>query len=1092
MKKTEIKLPEVGEFNYRETLPDEQEKLLNELSHLLLSARFIFDTGFFAGLKTLVDQIESININTNALKERLVSELAFDVLFAFKRNKPISVDDLHKIVKIANLPQDTFYLIVGHAIEHAVGYSESQFSDHYIPTDLGLRIAKFYKINKKTSLHFQVRRFHQILSKSDCTFPERERVKQVIEDCHIKKGELHKNVDFQSFLLREFTICLDVRGGLLPIDYFQESPFFQYASKETRRQIAIINVLCAAEFSFLVTKNEVKTFLKKMANMTYEEFNSVQLAEYAPFLPMTYSSLISQWGLKTPKEWRRFRKEHPSYFGFILNKKEDYTVKLCREDLQILKEKAWRWEFAERIKDLGKDLATFGAEKDWEEFHHRYSKKISSIDWKDIDHAVYVFGYANTYRYLNYPQVNLDHSITDLRYIVKLQEISKVPPKIFFAQIVHQALQDKAIYDDYNAIEIFSLVARQFDNNIDANLSAAKKYQHLPMLGELLKHFASTNSVFSSWDNLRRYWRLTIIIRKQELLQQLNNLAKKGETQVASFLEVLAFHTASNLDMHAVLQLGADPESFFKRGDSTSPAKIRKRYSPENLFKVPFLQLTPHELVKALASGSIDALQTFLPATFTYQIPKDKDWRSASVRDQIFLALGKRGGSGSFEIQPQSQNRTKLFKKLKDLFNSERLSLSTYLEDQHEIQLPDQVQEKIKTLLFNEDDGVKPLEIRTYVVQIHRKSSPEGIIAGDDTGSCDSLGHAKRTDYMIKPCVASFTIQSTGENGKPHRTIAQSVLTPNIDTQSAIYHNLGYLDEKSPETNKILPRSVRKPQTRILTCDNIEVSDNFDDIELVEQIYQHALSLYLDHYATSLHLNKTKFIIGADNMDKFYEWRVVKNTTLPIQPLMYTDNSDPESFEVKTNLHSDWNLQVKSSFEQNPPHQTSDENRGISDLTAEDVLGTSHALTGIKDWQKDPFSQFHRTMNALIAIDIANSHHNQPRLGLKHRNRKSEIDGVLVAYQGKFHDTSCVYVSGIYLDQDMTDNSFTTMVKEFVKRYMQHFSNSKTSILIREHTNINPFTKIVLRELQKKGIHCNLKKIDEDCDSYPLSQIVFE
>ncbi len=57
------------------------------------------------------------------------------------------------------------------------------------------------------------------------------------------------------------------------------------------------------------------------------------------------------------------------------------------------------------------------------------------------------------------------------------------------------------------------------------------------------------------------------------------------------------------------------------------------------------------------------------------------------------------------------------------------------------------------------------------VAEIHRKSDPLAVVAGDDTASCMGFGTGKNNVYMFNPNDALFTVRLVREDGTS-RTIA--------------------------------------------------------------------------------------------------------------------------------------------------------------------------------------------------------------------------------------------------------------------------------------------------------------------------------
>ena len=180
-------------------------------------------------------------------------------------------------------------------------------------------------------------------------------------------------------------------------------------------------------------------------------------------------------------------------------------------------------------------------------------------------------------------------------------------------------------------------------------------------------------------------------------------------------------------------------------------------------------------------------------------------------------------------------------------------------------------------------------EYKEYQVKIHPKSSPEGLLAGNDTACCMPFGSGKNNVYMYNLGCAIMTVaQKMGNNN--YRTIAQSVITPDIDIGTNISSLQSRISENQVLSELIL-KDLSKKEKIILTADNIEVSPNANHLMSdIEKVYKDFFGEYLSQIENT-DIEKEYMLIGKGYSDlHFKEVKVIDNTFIPIIPVAYSDN----------------------------------------------------------------------------------------------------------------------------------------------------------------------------------------------------------
>ena len=391
------------------------------------------------------------------------------------------------------------------------------------------------------------------------------------------------------------------------------------------------------------------------------------------------------------------------------------------------------------------------------------------------------FGYKRMLEYMHRDGLSLHDAVHAFRDIVELFRASGLSETEFYGQVLQQVRMDDRKYSDGTAHHHLNTIALTANKNVAEVIARAHEYKEIERLQELANVFSSPQAVFASWFNLKKYSELQQLLGKTELMDELKKLRREGKEALYKYIEMLAFHPDSKVNMNAVMQFWRTPELFLAAAASHTPDEVHDRKKPSNYIHMPNLDLAASELRDALVEGKMDGLSAFTPLEIHYTIPVE-EIKQESLPDLVSIALG----SNKKGIEGLARNSKKLFSELGKLFKPYGLSVVSYLQDKI---LPEEVDlsHQIDALLYDRNFGMErpPVKTREFVARISRKSDPEGAIAGDDTVNCMPFGDGKNTVYTFNPNTAQFVVRLVKGDGK-ERTIAQSVLTKDMDVKVPI------------------------------------------------------------------------------------------------------------------------------------------------------------------------------------------------------------------------------------------------------------------------------------------------------------------
>lgn len=368
-------------------------------------------------------------------------------------------------------------------------------------------------------------------------------------------------------------------------------------------------------------------------------------------------------------------------------------------------------------------------------------------------------------------------------------------------------------------------------------------------------------------------------------------------------------------------------------------------------------------------------------------------------------ALGSRRNG----ITGLARNPRKLFSELTQLLKPHGMSVIEYM---HGKLLPNDVpdadiplSEKIEALLYDPHFGMEKPSVNTreFVASISKKSDPEGVLAGDDTASCMPFGDGKNTVYTFNPNTSQFVVRIVNRDGT-ERTIAQSVLTKDIDIQRAVPTVISNLQQEDQNLRDILPEDILLSAPVYAACDNVEVAPNYSDepyVEIIATIFKDFFKEYMNRYAEKEGLHTEKVLIGQGYTDALSNLPSEANTFMPQAPVSYSDKTGNDVFtldlKAKTEASTALQKHVQQVAAERQPKPTLPNIRGLEYLTFEDTLKVAY-LEGKAYSDNESLMQFLFDMeNSLIAKDINNAAKDRPNISLTYTDEVGKMRGYILA-----------------------------------------------------------------------------------------------
>ena len=692
------------------------------------------------------------------------------------------------------------------------------------------------------------------------------------------------------------------------------------------------------------------------------------------------------------------------------------------------------------------------------------------------------FGYKRMLEYIKRDNLSLHDAVHTFRDVLELFRASGLGESEFYGQVLQQVRMDDREYSEGTAHHHLNAIAQTANKNVAEVIGKVQEYKEIERLQELAKTFSSPQAVFASWINLKRYSELEQLLGQTEVFDELKKLKAEGKEALYKYIETLAFHPDSKVNMSAVIQFWREPESFLAAEASHTPYEVHNRKKPSNYINMPNLDLTASELRDALVEGKMDGLSAFTPLEIHYIIPME-EIKQEPLPDLVNKALG----SNKKGIEGVARNSKKLFSELGKLLKPHGLSVVDYIQGKV---LPEGIDlsHQIETLLYDRDFGMeRPLvKTREFVARISRKSDPEGAIAGDDTVNCMPFGDGKNTVYTFNPNTAQFVIRLVKGDGK-ERTIAQSVLTKDMNVKVPIPDLITKLQQEGGHLEDILPADILSTAPVYVACDNVEVTPNYSDEkhqQIIETIFRDFFREYMSRYATKEGLDTKKMPIGQGYTDALSQLPIEMNTFAPQAPVSYSDKTGPNVYMLdltsEKGLDLIWQKDIKESEVRKRTEVALPKIKGLGYLTFEDTLKVGY-IEGKAYSDNQSLMQFlFNVENGLIAKDINNSAKDRPNMSLKYTDGNGQMRGYLLSWEGKLADENvennaeeffgqpCVYIIDVASDKE-NRMAGGRLIQGFAELYKRNYLDKGNAVPIFAQAREATSYQIVKQQLNKLG-----------------------
>lgn len=822
--------------------------------------------------------------------------------------------------------------------------------------------------------------------------------------------------------------------------------------------------------------------------------------------PEILQSIVRNFAIHDFSELSIFVKKHRSYFEYVL-RRPDQTILLTSDDFHKLNQFFSRdLLILELAKRQGLSLEAITDEQ--------YPTLVTELgsshpDWDDQQivlepfmRGAATFGYKRMFEYLNREGLTVHDAVHAIDEIFELYQISRLSPDQFYNNILQQVQRDDRTYDEGTAHHHLNMLAQNVNRKVAEVIQRAQKYSDIDYLKDLVATLSTPEAVFSSWNNLKRYSQLEQMLGQTRMLGELKELKDKGKHRLYQYVSSLAFHPTSKVDMQAVMQFWRRPYDFLGRYASHTPEEIQNRKKPSNYIHIPHLDLSATGLRDALVEGYMDAIQAFNPLEITYEIPIVEGKMITNLTELVHIALGSRKKN----IEGRARNVKKLFHEIKTILTIKGYTIQQLVEGQI-ISFDEEFEQQLIDIIFDPQSGLN-VQWQTIVSQIHLKSDPIGVLAGNDTANCMPFGDGKNTVYTFNLNTAQMTVQAQRPDGWK-RTIAQSVLTKDKDVGMPVPILLKKMQAGNEPLADILPQTALTIGDAILACDNVEVAPNWqgDYEKVIEAVYRDFLSEYMNRFGDQQKFNQRRVVIGQGYTDAMTHLPEESNNSIPLAPVSYSDKKGDNVYILNLEKESKGRAFKRKvrivepllpKFEDIRPSIS-----GVDLLSYEDSLAVGY-LEG-KAYKDNPvlMQYLHNMENALIAMHINNALKERPNMSLKYVDPSGIMRGYVLAYEGALEadeerdnddytddeqqrevmGEKVLYISDLASDRE---NSMVggRLIKGFIELYTLNYLNNGNMMPIFMQAREQTSYRIVQRQLDKVGANLGITFEMEELDSY--------
>ncbi len=811
------------------------------------------------------------------------------------------------------------------------------------------------------------------------------------------------------------------------------------------------------------------------------QLGEIQLKEHVGTYPAYLRSVIEVFSLESCKAFATFYKKNIPYIDFLRKNRSNPTA-LETADVRALSALNITALEAERLKIGGVSLVDIEAKKKFDVLTGHLEQHCP--EWQDAENVsepmkagAAVFGHEKMLRYCNRSGLSRHDALYTFPRIVEMFNASGLTANQFYNNILQQALMDSSTHTEGTAHHRLNAIAQSLNLDFDEVRELASTDLSPDLAEEFLQNYPTAGDIFKSWKKLQRYSDLAKMIKQSEILNEMRELKEQGKDKLYKFIKQLAFHPEGNVDLEEVVRFWREPEAFLSTHDAHAPRAIHENKKPSNYLHIPHLDLSATELRDALVEGSLDKLQVFTPMEIRYKVPKDLDTAERSKKSviDVYQSL-KTSNMGKAK---------KMFGAVNHILKKYNITAQQYLSGAV-VEVPPEANTELEGIIQNFDPS-PPIETLTFIAKIHPKSSPVGILAGNDTACCMPFGSGKNNVYMFNPSTAMFTLQIERADGQ-QRTIAQSLLTKDLDVGKNVSDILRQI-EMNVKMSDVLSEDVLTEGKAYACADNVEVAPNYKTDEyqrLIEVLYKDFFRCYMDRFAAKQGLCPDWMPIGKGHSDALTNLPVKPNTFVPEAPVSYSDKTHSEVFELT--LEQEPGIQqreMKSEDDSKMKEPDLPTVRGIKYLHSSDTLPVAFLEGKIYADNQSLIVNLHNIENAIIAKDINNVHKGRPNMSLKYVDDSNKMRGYILAYEGKHENFGeVIYIADLAAEREST-RAGGSLIKGFVDLYKRNYLDQKKYMPIYCEARETTSYKILTRQLEKLSEEQGVEFEMQELPTYP-------
>ena len=705
--------------------------------------------------------------------------------------------------------------------------------------------------------------------------------------------------------------------------------------------------------------------------------------------------------------------------------------------------------------------------------------------------GVKLFGYKNMFSYAGRQDVTAHDALFQFKKIIELQKASGLTPVQFFSQVLNQVRLDGSTYESglsYNEFNTIIDTIDYSDRKLKEMGQKVKQYPTILKLQELNEYLGDPKKIFSSWFNLRKFSDLSYLLDQAEILKQLERLKKEAlsdpkKAKLYDFIEQVAFNKTGKVDMKAVLEFWQDPGTFLARGDIHS-RELNEAVKPSNYTDVSYVDLSAAELRDALVDGSLDRIQTFKPMEIIYSVDQSA---KLSVELDFYSELKKQIGSR----QDGNQNK-KLFYEVKKILKAHNIELLEYIINKREVldDLPQATQQMIQREIREAmkrfpNEKIEQKEntklAGKYRARMNYKGDPQAVLAGNDTACCMPFGSGKNNCYIWNPTVALFTLEE--ERGSGWRTIAQSVVTLDTDAGRDISTLKQDVSGNQARLMDEISSDVLDQRKRYVSCDNIEVAQNFiAKKDVIEAIYRDFFSKYIPYFRgqSGIEVDPEKVIIGKSNSDLSFGTQE-PNTFLPVSLIGYSDKLGNQVDVIRFNrAKTDTFELTETSSKRAEEVLVKMERHNVQPLTSADILSVAY-IEG-KAYPNNMTEGIVAMQNRIIAGAIANQIHARENLSLKYVDPGNIVKGYIVAHEGRQNSETVIYIEDLAVlpgSRIAGGRLINAFAENYINNYIAKGKMMPIFMQAREETSYRILQRQLESISEKLGVQFNVEEGNE-------------